>query len=157
MIRRIIISFAAIAAIFVAGITSASAQTAGTSTLEQIGYLMKGTYAFGLNPQGSSLSLRQYSNINDVITLSIDGSNEVIMQTVLGDLSSLSTAGKSNLQETIFFLNTRLPVGTIMVEESGVVKMQHRLNTSLVPVVRITEVINRFSAEAARQRAQLFA
>ena len=157
MTRRIIASFAAIATLFVVGITSTSAQTAGTSTLEQIGYLVKGNYAFNMNAEGSVLGLSDYSTGDQVMTISTAGSNEVVLHTVLGNLATLSKSRQTDFRQALLFMNTRLPVGTITVEKSGIVRMQHRVNVSLVPIVRISHLINRFSNEAALRRAQIFA
>lgn len=157
MIRRIVVSFSVLAALFVAGLSTATAQTAGTSALEQIGYLMKKSYAFGMNGASSTLSLRDLTSGNEVMTVSAEGSTGIVVKAVIGDMSSMSAAGQERLRDDIFFLNTRLPVGTIVVEPSGIVRMEHRMNAALVPMSEITNVISLFSNEVNRRRAQLFA
>ena len=157
MIRRIIFSIAAVATLFFVGTTSSSAQTAGTSTLEQIGFIMNKSYAFGMNGAGSILSLRDMSSGTEVMTVSAEGTNDIVVGAVIGDMSSMSASGRDQLRNDIFFMNTRLPVGTIIVEPSGIVRMEHRLNTAMVPMSQISVVISRFSNEVSRRRAELFA
>jgi len=157
MTRRIVVSLSVLAAILIAGVSSATAQTAGTSSLEQIGYLMKKSYAFNLNNARSVLSLRDITSGSQVMTISKEGRDGIVVDAVLGDMSSLSAAGRERLRDNIFFMNTRLPVGTIVVDPSGLVRMEHRLNTALVPMPEITTVISLFSNEVARRRAELFA
>lgn len=156
MTQRIIASFAAFALIFTASVVSSSAQTAGSSSLEQVGYMLKQSYGFSLNSNGSVLTLRSLSATNDVITLTQAAHNNLVFQTVLGDLSTMPKAKQSLLRETISFMNTSLPIGTITVGKSGQVAMEHSVNPGFVSPAGMTVLVARFSAEASRRRAQLF-
>lgn len=156
MTQRIIASFAAFAVIFTAAVVSSSAQTAGASSLEQIGYMLKPSYAFSLNAGGSVLTLRSLASTDDVITLTRANHNDMLLQTVLGDLSALPKAQQGVVRETIGFMNTTLSIGTITIGKSGQIAMEHHLNPGFVSPTEMTFIVARFSAEASRRRAQLF-
>lgn len=156
MNKRIIAALAVIALLFTAGVTSSSAQTAGVSALEQVGYMLKHTFAFSLNGDGSVLTLRNRAASSDMITVTAAAPDDVVLQSVLGDVSSLSKQKQEAFRGILMFVNTSLPIGTITLENSGRVALEHHVNPAYLSPQGMTDVVNRFSSEAARQRKQIF-
>lgn len=110
MTQRILASFAAFAVIFTAAAVSSSAQTAGVSSLEKIGYMLKQSYGFSLNSTGSVLTLRDLSGTNNLITLTQASHNDLVLHTVLGDLSALPK-GNPGVDAGNHFLYEHQPSG----------------------------------------------
>ena len=155
MTRKLIV-FAVVAAALVTITTiSASAQTAGATLLEQVSLILKDSYAFGFSNEGTSLTLRNELTGKAGVTLGLDH-EFVVMQSYIGNLSDLSNADRKVAREKIAFMNTHLPVGTLVVEGSGDVLLKHHLSRAWSQVASIANIVNRFAAETDQRRAELF-
>lgn len=155
MKRNVIALFVATATLFATGVITTSAQTAGGSTLEQISYLLKDSYRFGFNKTGTSLTLRNEFTGRTGITLDMEY-EFVMMHIKLGNLSSLSKANRKSAHQKISDLNTRLPMGTLVVGNGGEVVIEHHLNTYYAKPTEIATMVSRFVKEAAMYRTVLF-
>ncbi|MCB0712094.1 MAG: hypothetical protein KDD67_07170 [Ignavibacteriae bacterium] len=155
MKRNVIASLGAIAILFTAATITASAQTAGGSVLEQVSYLLKDSYTFGFNSKGSSLTLRSSATGQSGLVLeAVDGS--VLMHIYLGNLSSMSKVGQEKAVEKIGFLNTTLPIGTLVIANGGDVMMEHHIPNAYAGPSGIAAMVGTIAAEAARQRLAIF-
>ena len=155
MKRKTIALFVATATLFTTGVITTSAQTAGGSLLEQISYLMKDSYRFGINKTGTSLTLRNEITGRTGVTLDIER-EFVMMHIRLGNLSSLSKTDRKSAQQKISHLNTRLPIGTLVVGNGGEVVIEHHLSTYYAKPTEIVGVVSRLVREARLYRTALF-
>ena len=155
MKRNVITVLGAIAVLFSAGAVTASAQTAGGSVLEQVSYLLKDSYKFGLNSQGSCLTLRNsMTGVDGLVLESNKGS--VLFHIYLGNLSTLSAAKRERAEEKITSMNTMLPIGTLVVAEDGDVLLTHHVGQGYVEATGIAKLVGNFVIEATRQKSAIF-
>ncbi|MCE2503368.1 MAG: hypothetical protein J4G05_04830 [Chlorobi bacterium] len=155
MKRQTIAFVVAAATLFATGVITASAQTTGGSLLEEVAYLLKDSYQCFIKRAGTSLTLHNHETGSSGIRIDIDR-EFVIMQANLGNLSLLSKADRKSAREMIFNLNTRLPLGTLLVDGCGEVVLKHHVSTYYAEPTEIAGVVSRFAKEAAQKRSALF-
>lgn len=130
------IALAAAAALLLLA-SSATAQTTGTSLVERIRDDVRHDYRYSLTEQGRLLTLtdRVHNAVRGHVYL---GDRGILhLSAPVADL-----AGSPNrlvaLKSACTDLNTRLPVGTLVIDDHGVVTLEHTIG---VPVARFDDMV----------------
>jgi hypothetical protein len=81
---------------------------------------------------------------------------QVVISGIVGQLESMSTEHRRDVERQIAMFNFSSPVGTLTLDSrTGAILMQHNLNPRLVPVSSMINVANRFGEIAQRQSKAL--
>lgn len=154
MTRRILVG--AFVALLSLGITSAAqAQSTGGTSLENLRDMLKHTYGYSFNGDGTLLSLTSRPDGDHLLDLVLVRPSTVTLKAVIGSLASLSAAQLETVNTQIDELNTSMGVGTF-VEIDGTVYLVHHVNTARASMGSVVDVIARFVKEVQVRKVELF-
>jgi hypothetical protein len=146
------VSALALFALSAATTTSLMAQTAGGSDLDQLRYVLNGSFDAKLAGNGTELLLND--DVNHILVTKTSD-RFMVMSSSLGSLSSFSRSQRLTLNRTLNFMNTALPVGTFHIQGNNLV-MEHHVNAEWMTIGAIADVVRTFERQVQESRKQIF-
>jgi hypothetical protein len=154
MTRRIL-SALFVALVSLAVTSAAQAQSAGGNSLENLRDMLKHTYGYSFNGDGTLLSLTSRATSEHLVDLVLVRPATITMKAAVGSTASLSATQLETVNAQIDELNTSMGVGTF-VEIDGTVYLVHHVNTARASMGSVVDVIARFVKELQVRKVELF-